>query len=133
MADSAKEKFNEVLKDLAKKFDKLATLEVHTVVADLDVVVETQSDGTIKVGLANTTPASSDDDPPQPVATQNASKALYTGANQFTGDIRTVWSSSFSPTSDTVLYQTHKDNVALSRQIFTGNLKMVGDLIREFA
>ncbi|MEM7191042.1 MAG: hypothetical protein AAF439_15630 [Pseudomonadota bacterium] len=122
-AMSTKDTFNDVLKTLAAHFKSLATLEVHTVVADIDVTVTTPDAGPIEVKLANANQQ----------AQQNASKALYTGANQFTGDIQTVWSSSFSPTSDTVLYQTHKDNIALSRQIFTGNLKMVGDLIREFA
>lgn len=119
----AESTFNDVLDTLAKAFENAVTLEVHTVVADVDVVVQSDPDGgPVDIELK-----------PDPADGTASDKALYTAINQFSGDVKTVWGAKFDPVADSVLFDTHKENVKLSADIFVRNIKMVGDLIKEFA
>jgi len=119
----AKNTFNSVLNTLALAFENAVTLEVHTVVADVDVVLITKPDHPIDIELKTNPPA--DDAPPE--------KVLYTAINQFSGDVKSVRGVNTDPVADAVLFETHKENVKLSTEIIARNIKMIGDLIKEFS
>jgi GH35 family endo-1,4-beta-xylanase len=120
---NAENAFNDVLEKLATAFENAVTLEIHTVVADVDVVVQSDpAGGPVDVELK-----------PDPTDGTKSDKAVYTAINQFSGDVKTVWGANFDPTADNVLFDTHNENVKLSSEIFARNIKMVGDLIKKFA
>lgn len=124
MAQSETEsKFNDVLKTLVDQFNHAVTLETYTVVADVDVVVNSQAGKLVDISFASD--ASSD-----PATSE---KALYTAINQFSGDVKTVWGKGTDPDADTTLFATHNENVKLGGDIFVRNIKMVADLIKKFA
>ena len=124
MAQSETEsKFNDVLKTLVDQFNHAVTLETYTVVADVDVVVNSQAGKLVDISFASD--ASSD-----PATSE---KALYTAINPFSGDVKTVWGKGTDPDADTTLFATHNENVKLGGDIFVRNIKMVADLIKKFA
>ena len=116
-------KFNDVLKTLVDQFNHAVTLETYTVVADVDVVVNSEAGKLVDISFASTPPADA----------TKSEKALYTAINQFSGDVRTVWGKGTDPDADTTLFATHNENVKLGGDIFVRNIKMVADLVKKFA